>query len=404
MLLRNATIASGEVVDVAVADGAIAAVGSDVAGDGETHDLTGYVLLPAAAEPHAHLDKALLGERFPNRTGDIPGALAAMKEAFPSITEDDVRARASRALLTAVRNGYTSVRTHVNIEEGIGTRGLRALCDVRERFAALVDVEIVAMAGKPYSPHPVHQALLAEAIAAGADAVGGAPEFDPDPAATVRRLVALAAEHGLPIDLHLDETTNASVFTLEVYAEEVIRRGLAGRATASHCVSLGQQSPQVARSAARALAEAGVGVVTLPQTNLWLQGRSEATRVPRGLTTVRLLREEGVVLAAGGDNCRDPFNPLGRIDPTETAALLVAAAHVTSAEAWEAVSTNARHVMGLSAYGVGPGSPADLVAMRARNIDDAVAAGEADRWVFRRGELVSRTRVVNDVEPMDLLA
>ena len=170
----------------------------------------------------------------------------------------------------------------------------------------------------------------------------------------------MAAEAGLQIDLHLDETTDARMFTLELYAAEVERHGLSGRATRPDCVSLGQQARAKAERAVAALARAGIGVVTLPQTNLWLQSRGEVTRVRRGLTAISLLLEAGVVVAGGGDNWRDPFNPLGRIDPLETAALLVAAAHLSPEAAYAAVSARARRVLGLPRIAVEEGSPADL--------------------------------------------
>jgi cytosine deaminase len=194
------------------------------------------------------------------------------------------------------------------------------------------------------------------------------------------------------------------MFTLQTFAEEVARHGLSGRATASHCVSLGQQDPARAQRTARALADAGVAVVTLPQTNLWLQGRSHSTRVPRGLTAIGPLREAGVTVAGGGDNWRDPFNPLSRIDPFETAALLVAAAHYSPPDAYAAVSASPRRLMGLPPVEVVVGSPADLLAIRAADVVDAVAAASPDRWVFRSGELVARTRTIDEVDPLEWLA
>jgi cytosine deaminase len=169
-------------------------------------------------------------------------------------------------------------------------------------------------------------------------------------------------------------------------------------------VSLGQQDAERARRTAAAAAAAGIGVVTLPQTNLWLQGRGEDVRVPRGLTAIRLLRDAGAVVAGGGDNWRDPFNPLGRIDPFETVQLLVAAAHFDAADAYAAVSAAPRRLMGLPGVSVSPGSAADLLAVRARSLAEAVAAADADRWVFRGGELVARTRATREVDPLEWAA
>lgn len=404
MRLRNATLLDGGVADVVIDGGHV--VGLEAPGGGgpeEEHDVEGYLLLPAAAEPHAHLDKALLAERYPNPSGDLQRAVEAARAAYASMDEDDIRSRATRAIATSVSHGYTAIRTHVNCEHGIGTRGARVLCELRDELADLVDLQVVAMLlGQITGPPGAEQrAILEEAVALGVDVVGGAPELDQRPDEAVGLLVDAAADAGLPVDLHLDETTDVGVFSLRAFAAAVARRDLGGRATASHCVSLGQQHADTARETACALAAAGIGVVTLPQTNLWLQGRNEDVRVPRGLTAIRLLCDAGVPVAGGGDNCRDMFNPLGRIDPFEAAELLVAAAHFSAAEAYAAVSTTARRVLGLSPVAVAAGSAADLLAVRASSIGEAVAAASADRWVFRGGELVSRSRVIADVDPFE---
>jgi cytosine deaminase len=135
--------------------------------------------------------------------------------------------------------------------------------------------------------------------------------------------------------------------------------------------------------------EAGVSVVTLPQTNLYLQAREQETAQPRGLTAVGPLLREGVNVAGGGDNLRDPFCPVGRADPLETAALLVMAAHLSPAEAYAAVSDNARRAIGLPPVAIEPGAPAELVAIPATSITEAVAAAPNRRTVIHHGRIVS---------------
>lgn len=408
VLLRNATLADGSVRDVLISDGRIAAVATGLAADndgaaavGAVHDLTGYLLLPSAVEPHAHLDRALLGGRFPNPDGDLAGAIEAVRGSYPAATEAEILGRARTALTAAVSHGYTAVRTHAACEAGLETRAVRALARLRDEVSQIVDLQVVALVAPPLTgtEGAAQRQRLAEAIRAGTDVIGGAPWLDDHPAEAITVLVEAAAEAGLPLDLHLDETTDADVATLSTFAEQVTRCGLSGRATASHCVSLGQQEPEAARAVAGELAAAGIAVVTLPQTNLYLQGRGTPTRVPRGLTALHLLREAGVTVAAGGDNWRDPFNPLSRIDPLETAGLLVAAAHLSPADAYRTVSQECRRVLDLAPVAMEPGSDAELLAVRAPDVADAIAAGTEDRWVFRRGRLVSRTRLVQDVVP-----
>ncbi|MBO2455759.1 amidohydrolase family protein [Actinomadura barringtoniae] len=406
LLLEQATTGDGGTTDVLLADGRIAALGPAAATDqraagADRLDLAGYLLLPSAVEPHAHLDKALLARRAPNPDGDLTGAITAIRAAYASMDEADVRSRATEALSTALTHGYTAVRSHVDVGTGIGPRALRVLTELRSRAAGLVDLQLVALAGAPIAGAAGrhNRRLLAQAVELGADVIGGAPALDPNPTAATRVLVRAAADAGLPVDLHLDETTDPQMLTLRAFADEVARQGLGGRATASHCVSLGQQDPDGCKEVCRALADSGVAVVTLPQTNLYLQGRAEPTRTPRGLTAVTPLRDAGVTVAGGGDNWRDPFNPLGRIDPFETAALLVAAAHLPVADAWTAVTAHARIALGLPPVALLPGSPADLLAIRASGLDEAVAGASQDRIVLRGGRVVARTSVVHDVVP-----
>jgi cytosine deaminase len=225
----------------------------------------------------------------------------------------------------------------------------------------------------------------------GVDRLGGAPHAWPDPLAGTLRLLRIAAEAGVGVDLHVDEDLDPAAASLADLGRETLRLGLAGRVTASHCVSLGIQDAAVRDDAISALRDAEVGVVTLPLTNLYLQGRTWPTSPPRGLTAVRALIDGGVTLAAGSDNLRDPFNPMGRGDPLEVAAMLVMAGHLTVEEAYEAVSDGARRVMGLPAAGPAVGLAADLLAIRANSLTEAAAGAPEERIVIRRGAVIARS-------------
>ena len=406
LILRDALLDDRGLASVLLHRGVVAGLGAEIQPAPSerpplVHDLSGYLLLPGAADPHVHLDKALLWDRVPNPSGDLLGGIEAMRRAFASMNEREVTDRAQRALRVAVANGYTALRTHVNCEQAIGTTSLRALCSLRAAFGDVVEIQVVAMIGAPItgSAGAVNRSILREAIDLGADGIGGAPALDEDPPQAIKFLVETAADAGLFVDLHLDETTDPEVFTLPSFVSEVVRCGMSGRATASHCVSLGQQSPEVAMRLAEDLAAARIGVVALPQTNLLLQGRRLVTRIPRGLTAVAALRAAGVVVAGGGDNWQDPYNPLGRMDPFETAALLVATAHLSPRDAYAAVSVAARRIMGMTPNSVEVGGSADLLAIHASTVNEAVAGATQDRWVFKNGQLISRTRVLHDLIP-----
>ena len=400
-LLRQPTIVHGPVTqqpsDMLIVDGMIAAIGESVAESlagshaDSTIDLSGHLLLPAAVEPHAHLDKAFLAERVENRTGDLLGAIDAMIAVSGQITIDDIIERAERAARRMAANGYVSVRTHADTTEFGGLQNVEALVEVRRRVADIIDVEIVALTGDPVvgTAGATHRALLRDALDAGADLVGGCPHLETGGGsieAATDVFLAIASDAGVGMDLHTDETLDPNVMGLEYLARQVLA-GFPHRVTASHCVSLGQRDAVEQQRITELVAAAGIGVVTLPHTNLWLGGRNQQP-VPRGLTAIDALRAAGVSVAAGADNLQDPFNPMGRACPFETASLMVLAAHDLAHVAWASVSTDARSVLGLPVGGINVGAPADLLAVPGDSLRGAIAEGPAGRRVLRAGREV----------------
>ena len=393
MLLRSATLADGSVADVRICLSIIDAVAPSLdAQVGEPEiDLTGHLLVPSFVEPHAHLDKAFLAERIENPTGDLMGAILAMERSRHLVTVDDIAERAERAARLMAANGVTVIRSHADVTVDNGLRSVEALLLVRERVRHLVDLQIVALTSWPITGRAGadSRALLRDAIAAGVDLVGGCPHLDTDPIEANATLLSIAAAAGLPLDLHTDETLDPASLSLEDLAMRVISTGFPHPVTASHCVSLGVQPASVQRRVAEAVAAAGISVVALPHTNLFLQGRDHQVAMPRGLTAIAALRTAGVDVAAGADNLQDPFNPMGRGDPLETAALMVLVAHFLPDDAIAAVTARARRAVGLAPSLVEPGAPADLVAIPATTVREALASQPGGRITFRGGTLVS---------------
>jgi len=206
-----------------------------------------------------------------------------------------------------------------------------------------------------------------------------------------------AGEAGVPMDLHTDETLNPRMLTLATMADLVTRTGFPHQVTASHCVSLGVQDARTQQRVAEAAAAARIAVVALPQTNLYLQGRDHPAAMPRGLTAVTALRAAGATVAAGGDNLRDPFHPVGRGDALEVAALMVTCGHLDPTAALESVTAAPRAALGLPPVRITAGCPADLVAMPGGDALEALGAASAHRTVWRAGRVVARTTVHTDV-------
>lgn len=385
-LLRNATLTDGSQVDVVLADGLVTAVvptGQAAPSDAQL-DLTGYLLLPAVADPHAHLDKARSWTAIQPPMGDLISAIGAWRSYSDVMTEDDVAARARAQALAMLALGTTAVRTHVDIRLGDDpTLNVRALVRVREELGSLMDLELVALAGPDTTDRAVDMALDL-----GVDLVGGAPHLALDPLADMTRLLSIAERRGVGVDLHVDESLDGPV-TLDAYARAV--RGWSQNVSAGHCCRLGTlETAERVRIIAEVVAS-DVGIIANPITNLYLQGWQHDTSTPRGLVPARELLDAGARFAAGADNVRDPFNPLGRSDGLETAMLLVVAGHLTTAEAYAAVSTGARDVMRLPAAGPVVGARADLLAVRGVDLAEVVACAPADRMVLRAGRLVART-------------
>jgi cytosine deaminase len=401
MLLSGVTLATGARAEVALEGETIAAVTAPGGGPPASRrlNLDGYLLLPAPAEPHTHLDKALTAGRVANPTGDLTGAILAWRAYRPTVDRDDIVRRATEAALLKLGNGATAIRSHVDIGPDIGLRALEALVEVREVLRGRVELQLVALPMVPLTgvAGAPNRALLRAAMEAGADVVGATPYLDHDPGACQGLCLELAAELGRPVDLHSDETLDAAVLHLPHLAELVSSRRFGHRVTASHCVSLGAQPPATARQVAMQLARAGVSVVSCPQTNLFLQGRDHKTSPPRGLTALRALLDGGATVAAGGDNLQDPFNTVGRGDPLEVASLLVAAGHLEVDEAYRAVSAGARAAMGLPEVRVAAGFPAELLAIRAASVQEAIAAASPERVVVHRGRVVCRTTLSREL-------
>jgi cytosine deaminase len=397
LLLRRAQLVDGRIVDVRVHGAQIADVAPALAAAPEDQvvDVDDHLLLPAPAEPHAHLDKAFLAELIPNPRGDLAGAIEGVHTNRHLFAVEDIAARAERAALAMLANGITAIRTHADVmglEHGL--RSVEGLLLARQRLAGRVDVQIVVLVGWPVTgaEGANHRAMVRDALAMGADLVGGCPHLEPEPEAATATLLGIAAEAGVPIDLHTDEVLDPSVLHVRALAEQVRATGFPHGAAASHCVSLGVLPTSQQGSIAAELAGAGVAVITLPLTNLFLQGRDHAVATPRGLTAIGPLLAAGVTLAAGADNLQDPFNPLGRADPLETAALLVLAGHLTPDAAYTAVSAGARAAMGLPPVEVAAGAPAELLAVPARSVREAIAFAPHERVVVHHGRVVADSR------------
>ncbi|MFB7358524.1 amidohydrolase family protein [Streptomyces gardneri] len=371
LLLSHARLTDGRNVDVRLVGGRIEAVGtagSLSAGAGSRVDLAGYLLLPAAAEPHAHADTAL--------SADTPGPV--------SYAPEDVQRRATEAALLQLGHGATALRAHVRIGDVQGLGSLEAVLQARRSLRGLADLTAVAVPRLLTGVAGADGlAMLRDAVKMGAGVVGGCPDLDPDPAGYVEAVLEVAAEHGCPVDLHTDGDDPARLARLAAMAG-----GLRPGVTIGPCAGLGRLPADAARRAADQLAAAGVTVVCLPQ------GGCGGTEL-RGAAPVRLLRAAGVRVAAGSGALRDMANPVGRGDPLEAAYLLASLGGLPPQDAYAAVSAGARAAMGLPEVRVEAGFPAELLAVRGERLAGVLSLAYS-RIVVHRGRVVARTSAVRE--------
>jgi len=315
MLLRSARLADGRRVDVRIVGERIDAVepaGSLAATEGdEVVDLGGRLLVPAPAEPHAHLDKALSADAVPSEPGDLMAAIDAWVANLGNLTAADIADRARRAALASLANGCTTIRTHVDVHAASGTLGVEALVGVREALRGVVDLQLVALVATPTAgaEGAANRAALHAAVAAGVDVVGGCPHLDPDPLGCLDVCLDAAGEAGLALDLHVDETLAPEVLGLRDLARRVEETGFDRGATASHCVSLGVQPAAVQREVAAEVAAAGIAVVALPRPTCSSRRVERSSRHPGGSRRCGRSSTPGSPSPAAPTTCRTRSAP-----------------------------------------------------------------------------------------------
>lgn len=358
------------------------------------YDLSGWLLLPSLVEPHAHLDKAFLADRVVNSTGDLMGAVRGLEALRHSITHEDIVYRATTAAILLSRNGVTHVRTHVDTTVDGALTPLHALLETRDRCRDFINIQVAALVEWPLTGpgSPERRNLARRALDSGADVIGGCPHLDHDPEQSIEFLLELALEYNVPLDLHADENLRPTSRDLELIADLMIDRGISHPVTASHCVSLSAMTSDDISRIADKVAQAGISIIALPQTNLFLQGRDTHTNVPRAITPVHHLLSHGVTVAAGGDNLQDPFNPMGRGDPLETASLMVMAAHCSPEQAMDMVTSSAYSTIHQRPHSISVGERADFIAVRASSVREVIAMGPPDRNVVYGGVVIDESK------------
>ncbi|HYT12716.1 MAG TPA: amidohydrolase family protein [Candidatus Nitrosopolaris sp.] len=403
--LQGVRLPGGEVADLVVDGERVVRVGTGAAqGIAAAEDGSGKLLLPAFIDGHVHLDKVLIRDELREHDGTLGGAIGAIHERKRRYTVDDVSARARSVIEASVLLGTTRLRSHVDVDTIGGLTPLEGVLAAGADCADIAEVRTIAFPQEGLLRDPGAYALMEAAIEAGVDAVGGMPHWEMDEASQrehVRLCFDLAERFDRDLDMHVDETDDGGVRTLEMVADEALRRSYIGRVVAGHVCSLAAAPHDYAERVIDKCLRAGISIAANPVTNLVLQGRQDRGLVRRGVTRIGELRAAGVNVLFGQDCVKDGFYPFGRGSMVEVALISAHAAHLTSrsdlAFALRAVTEAPALAWRLTDYGLKPGARADLQLLPVPTWEEALRLQPPPEKVWFKGRLVAESSVRSEL-------
>ena len=407
LIIRHAALPDGRRdIDLLALDGRFAAIGPALPAPPGTPELdaSGWLFSPPFVDAHFHMDSTLsLGRPRVNRSGTLLEGIALWGELKPLLTAEALVERALAYCDWAVAQGLLAVRSHVDVCDD-RLLAVQALLEVRRRVAPYLDLQLVAFPQDGLLRSPRALDNLRRALDLGVDVVGGIPHFErtmADGAESVRLLCELAADRGLRVDMHCDESDDPLSRHVDTLVAQTHRLGLQGRVTGSHLTSMHSMDNYHVSKLLPLMAQAQLHVVANPLINITLQGRHDTYPKRRGMSRVPELLAAGVNVAFGHDCVMDPWYPLGAADMLEVASMGLHVAQMTGQDAmrecFEAITTRPAKVLGLQGYGLEPGCHADGVLLQARSPVEAIRLRPPRLAVVRRGRIVARTpaRVVD---------
>ncbi|GGF03335.1 amidohydrolase family protein [Stappia taiwanensis] len=398
LLVKNAALPDGRTgLDIACADGRIVAVEAGITAEaGKVLDAGGRLVSPPFVDCHFHMDATLsLGLPRMNESGTLLEGIALWGELKPLLTVEAVVERALRYCDLAVSRGLLAIRSHVDVCDDRLT-GVEALLEVKRKVAPYLDLQLVAFPQDGLYRSPNAERNLLRALDMGVDVVGGIPHFErtmDDGARSVRALCEIAAERGLRVDLHCDESDDPLSRHIETLAYEARRLGLEGRATGSHLTSMHSMDNYYVSKLLPLIAEAGVHAIANPLINITLQGRHDTYPKRRGQTRVPEMRAMGINVAFGHDCVMDPWYSMGSGDMLEVASMGLHVAQMMSRDdmryAFDCVTRNPAKILGLEGYGLEVGCNADFVLLQAADTIEAIRLRATRLAVVRRGRVIA---------------
>jgi cytosine deaminase len=383
--------------DIHIADGRIERISSPGGmSDGESFDLNGGMVWPCFVDMHTHLDKGHIWPRRPNPDGSFAAALDAVeRDRAANWQASDVARRIEFGLRCAYAHGTALMRTHLDSAAPQHAISWPVFADVRERWAGRVELQAASLFAIDAFLDKTFADEIVGVVSDYGGVLGAVTFMVPDLDRALTLMMERAAEQGLDLDFHVDETHDPAACSLRAIAEAAIRTEFPGRIVAGHCCSLAMQPNAEPDATLDRVAEAGIAVVSLPMCNLYLQDRRSG-RTPRwrGVTLLHEMAARGIEVAVASDNTRDPFYAYGDLDMLEVFRESVRVLQLDHPIAgWERIVTRspADTLQRPDKGRIAAGQPADLVLFRARNWTELLARPQSDRTVLRAGKAIDRT-------------
>ena len=402
LIVRNCKLRKKEGLwDIAVTDGIFKAVDRKISAKADREiDADGHLVSPPFIDPHLHLDAVLsVGNPRYNMSGTLLEGIQIWGERKRSLTKQEIKKNAVKAIKWEVANGTLKIRTHADATDPT-LLTVEALAEVREEMKDLVDIQIVAFPQDGIYTSADGEALMQRAVEMGADVIGGIPhnEFTrEDGVADVDFVFRLAEETGSLIDIHVDETGDDQSRFVEVMAKHTILKGMQGRVTASHTTAMHNYNNDYAFKLIGILKRAEMNMITNPFDNSVLQNRTDGYPRRRGHTRVDELTARGVNVSIGHDSIMDPWYPMGKGSMLQAANLLLHTAHLSGFDQFstlfDMITINSSVTMNVAdQYGIEPGKQADFIILDARDEMEAIRLTSECLQVIRKGKVVVETK------------
>ncbi|MBY5884853.1 cytosine deaminase (plasmid) [Rhizobium ruizarguesonis] len=400
LIVRNANLPDGRRgIDIGIQGGKIITAEPNLQAQAQEEiDASGRLVSPPFVDPHFHMDATLsLGLPRMNVSGTLLEGIALWGELRPIVTKEELVDRALRYCDLAVTQGLLFIRSHVDTSDPRLVT-VEAMIEVREKVAPYIDLQLVAFPQDGYYRSPGAIDALNRALDMGVDIVGGIPHFERtmgEGTASVEALCRIAADRGLPVDIHCDETDDPLSRHIETLAAETIRFGLQGRVAGSHLTSMHSMDNYYVSKLIPLIAEAEINVIPNPLINIMLQGRHDTYPKRRGMTRVRELMDAGLNVSFGHDCVMDPWYSMGSGDMLEVGHMAIHVAQMAGIDdkkkIFDALTVNSAKTMGLAGYGLEKGCSADLVILQASDTLEALRLKPNRLAVIRRGKVIARS-------------